>query len=148
MLIDLILDRKDGQIYNAKEFYNAVMEYTDVFPSYLPVARAMDGGTEADVISELCDYVRRENYSPEICDYISSVKWLEDEDRAFYDSNKEERDRAVYNLRATAENIASYASYAKGAIEGPYNDYYDQVEKAQETVRALAGWLAKQTIRK
>jgi hypothetical protein len=77
MLIDLILDRQGGQPYEAREFYNEVMGYLEVFPSYLPVAQALDGGEEQDVVRELCNYVRREDYKEEICDYIRSVKWLD-----------------------------------------------------------------------
>lgn len=83
MLIDLILDRKDGQEYNAKEFYNAVMDYTDVFQSYIPVAQALDGGSEADVIAELCNYIQNEGYNEDICKYVSSVNWTES-DRHIY----------------------------------------------------------------
>lgn len=80
MLIDLILDRKDGQPYNAKKFYDAVTSYLDTFPCYIGVARALDGGTEADVIDELCDYIKSQDYNLDLCDYISSVKWLEDDE--------------------------------------------------------------------
>ena len=50
MLIDIILDRKDGQAYNSRAFYNACMGYAQTFPCCLPVVRALDGGTEQDVI--------------------------------------------------------------------------------------------------
>lgn len=78
MLIDLILDRKDGDKYVVRDLYNYVQDYTDN-PDYMAVARALDAGTETDVISALCDYISHENYNPEICDYICSVKWLEDD---------------------------------------------------------------------
>lgn len=80
MLIDLICDRKAGQPYNAKKFYDAVTFYLEAFPYYIGVARALDGGTEADVITELCDYIKSQDYNLDICDYISSVKWLEDDE--------------------------------------------------------------------
>ena len=76
MLIDLILDRKDGQPYNARQFYNEVSDYIDVFPSYMDVTRAMDSGTEADVQRALCEYVAREEYNPALTAYIRSVQWL------------------------------------------------------------------------
>lgn len=78
MLIDLILDRKDGDKYVARNLYEYVQDYTDN-PDYMAVARALDAGTEADVISALCDYIEHENYNPEICDYICSVSWLKDD---------------------------------------------------------------------
>lgn len=77
MLIDLILDRKDGDKYVVRDLYDYVSDYD--IPDYQAVARALDAGTEADVISALCDYISHENYNPEICNYIYSVKWLEDD---------------------------------------------------------------------
>jgi len=80
MIIDLILNRKDGQKYSAREFYHDVMGYADIWPSLAnPITRAMDGGEEDDVQRELCKYVTSQGYNPDICDYIRSVKWLEDE---------------------------------------------------------------------
>lgn len=78
MLIDLILDRRDGQRYIARDFYNSVMQYSETFESYLPVARALDGGTEDEVKDELCRYIDTE-YNPAIKDYINSVSWLTDD---------------------------------------------------------------------
>ena len=66
MLIDLILDRKDGQAYNSRAFYNACMGYAQTFPCCLPVVRALDGGTEQDVISELCNYIQEQGIPPYI----------------------------------------------------------------------------------
>lgn len=103
MLIDLILDRKDGQPYNAKKFYDAVTSDLDTFPCYIGVARALDGGTEADVITELCDYIKSQDYNLDLCEYISSVKWLED------DEPEKTEQRSVTSLTAmlTSQNIVS-----------------------------------------
>lgn len=77
MIIDLILDRKDGCKYNAREFYFEIMEYASTFPELAnPITQAMDSGTEQDVKNELCKYVLDCGYNPKICDYINSVKWL------------------------------------------------------------------------
>lgn len=77
MIIDLILDRKDGYKYNPKEFYNEVMEYGDIWPELAdPITRAMDSGTEQDVKNELCLYITKCGYNPQICNYINSVEWL------------------------------------------------------------------------
>lgn len=77
MIIDLILDRKDGDAYSPREFYEAVQEYGDVFGSIAwNITLAMDGGTEDDVKSELCGYVLEQGYNPQICEYINSVNWL------------------------------------------------------------------------
>lgn len=78
MIIDLILDRKNGKEYAPGDFYTGVMGYLDVFPEIvMPIAEAMDYGEEADVQRELCAYVENGEYSRDICDYIKSVKWLE-----------------------------------------------------------------------
>lgn len=77
MIIDLILDRKDGSSYKAKEFYDDVMIYEK--GSDYKISRALDGGTEEDVKRELCDYIIHNNYNPKICNYINKVTWLEDE---------------------------------------------------------------------
>ena len=49
MIIDLILDRKDGHEYNAREFYYEVLEYESTFNFNRAISRAMDYGTENDV---------------------------------------------------------------------------------------------------
>ena len=78
MIIDLILDRKDGVKYNAREFYQGVMGYGEIWPDLAdPITRAMDGGEEEDVQRELCNYVTSQDYNPDICNYIRSVKWID-----------------------------------------------------------------------
>ena len=74
MIIDLILDRKDGNSYNAREFYFSVLEYGG--PNAERITRAMDSGTEQHVKHELCAYILENDYSPEICDYINGQSWL------------------------------------------------------------------------
>lgn len=73
MIIDLILDRKDGYRYNAHEFYGEVMEYGEVG---FEITRAMDEGTEEDVKNALCQYIDENEYNPEIKKYINYVNWL------------------------------------------------------------------------
>ena len=75
MIIDQILDRKDGIRYNPKDFYNYCMGYMDGIGD--DISRAMDYGTETDVKKALCDYIIEQEYNPEICLYVCSVKWLE-----------------------------------------------------------------------
>lgn len=77
MIIDLILDRKDGTPYVPKQFYNAVMKYESVLTIGRGISRAMDSGSEEDIRRELSDYVIGNGYNPEITDYINSVKWSE-----------------------------------------------------------------------
>lgn len=77
MIIDLILDRKDGCEYNAKEFYNDIMEYSTIFDGIGDkITFAMDYGTEKDVKKALCDYIIDNEYNPKICDFINNEKWL------------------------------------------------------------------------
>jgi uncharacterized protein with LGFP repeats len=73
MVIDKILDRKDGQPYNAKKFYIETSAYGDVSND---IASAMDNGTEEDVKNALCNYVTDMGYSDKITDFINSVDWL------------------------------------------------------------------------
>ena len=76
MLIDLILDRKEGLKYRPENFKRDVLYYVDVFPCYKPVAKAILGGKETDVKRELCRYIDREGYNPEIKSYVQDVRWL------------------------------------------------------------------------
>jgi hypothetical protein len=72
MLIDEILDRRDGKKYKAKDFYNYCMKDE----IYHDVAEALDNGEEKDIKKILCKYIMKEHYNPFICDYINSVNWL------------------------------------------------------------------------
>jgi hypothetical protein len=72
MVIDLILDRKDGKPYNAKEFYNQVTLYRDYV-----IAEALDNGENKDVQKALCDYIEHNGYNPKIKDYIKSINWID-----------------------------------------------------------------------
>lgn len=83
MVIDYILDRKDGYGYDVKEFYDACMAYEE-----FDIARALDGGTEKDVKKALCDYVIYNDYPKSICKYINSENWLDDD---YYESKKSAR---------------------------------------------------------
>ena len=83
MVIDYILDRKDGYGYDVKEFYDACMAYEE-----FDIARALDSGTEKDVKKALCDYVIYNDYPKSICKYINSENWLDDD---YYESKKSAR---------------------------------------------------------
>ena len=91
MIIDLILDRKDGinkigynngrvitsEKYKPKAFYNELMEYYNTMPELVePIANAMDEGTEQKVKNELARYIIEQEYNLDIIAYINSVKWL------------------------------------------------------------------------
>ena len=77
MIIDLILDRKDGTPYDPKEFYNDVMEYESVFNLDRSISSALDYGDEKEVKKALCDYIINQGYNKNICNYINDVRWLE-----------------------------------------------------------------------
>ena len=73
MIIDRILDRKEGEAYSPKQFYMDCMDYGEVGHD---IARAMDFGTERQVKAALFQYLIDNEYNPEICYYINSVNWL------------------------------------------------------------------------
>lgn len=80
MVIDLILDRRDGESYDPKHFYNECMEYSSIFDGMFDaVTAAMDYGTEKAVKEALCNYIKDCEYNPEIMNYINSVNWIEPE---------------------------------------------------------------------
>lgn len=76
MIIDLILDRKDGYKYSAKSFCREVLGYGEIG---FNITRAFDEGDEEDIKNALCDYVLVNDYSPAICDYIREQRWLDDD---------------------------------------------------------------------
>lgn len=78
MIIDIILDRKDGAIsYDASKHLKAIYEYaTDAGMSEL--ATAVDGGTEDDVKAALMCYISTCGYPLELLDYIARVHWTDD----------------------------------------------------------------------
>ena len=79
MIIDLILDRKDNEVfgydaYNAHDFYMNVLGYGRVGDE---ITKAMDYGTEKDVKDALCKYIDDHNYNPDIKKYINSKQWID-----------------------------------------------------------------------
>lgn len=96
MVIDYILDRKDGYGYDVKEFYDACMAYEE-----FDIARALDSGTEKDVKKALCDYVIYNDYPKSICKYINSENWLDDD---YYESKKSTRKSLKESSKILAKN--------------------------------------------
>lgn len=76
MIIDRILDRKFGEPYDAKGFYEYCNEEEQFFNLGTHIAETMDNGTNEQVQAELCRYIINCEYNPEICDYIKSVEWI------------------------------------------------------------------------
>ena len=77
MIIDAILDRKDGMMYSSANFISYCQSEIDVmgldykFPSYI------NNGDEEKAKKDLCRYIDEQNYNPEIKTYIGSVEWCE-----------------------------------------------------------------------
>ena len=78
MIIDIILDRKEGAIdYDASKHLRAIYDYaTDARMS--DIAAAVDGGTEDDVKAALMRYITVCGYPSALLDYIASVRWTDD----------------------------------------------------------------------
>lgn len=78
MLIDLILDRKDGVEYNLDNFKEDVKYYSEFFGGYCTlVYDAMMIGTEKDVKDALCKYIDGwYGGNASIKRYIRRVNWL------------------------------------------------------------------------
>lgn len=74
MIIDKILDRKDGIPYDARTFYNDMMVYHATGGH--AIATALDSGEEHDVKRELARYIVEQEYNLDIITYINSVNWL------------------------------------------------------------------------
>ena len=73
MIVDLILDRKDGAKYSPKTFYNDCMGYGVIGDD---ITRAMDKESEKQIKQALNEYILHNEYNEEICDYINETKWL------------------------------------------------------------------------
>ena len=80
MIIDVILDRKDGAIkYTAATHLKAIYDYaTDAGMS--DIARALDSGNEDDVKAALMRYITVCGYPTALLDYIASVRWTSEDD--------------------------------------------------------------------
>lgn len=80
MIIDIILDRKDGAIDYAPEMHlKAIYDYaTDARMTDL--ARALDSGNEDDVKAALMRYITACGYPSALLDYIASVRWTSEDD--------------------------------------------------------------------
>ena len=76
MIIDRILDRKDGQRYSAREFYWDCAGYGKV-GDY--ICYCMDELEEIDVKAAICKYIIDNEYNPDICGYVWSVDWLKND---------------------------------------------------------------------
>lgn len=62
--------------YTAAGFYREVMRYGKIGHG---ITAALDYGAEADVKRALCEYIDRNEYNPEIKEYVNSVQWLDED---------------------------------------------------------------------
>lgn len=78
MVIDFILDRKEGIEYDKDAFLEYVVRENECFGIFdeLIFALALDKETETAVA--LCKYIRTQGYNTEICGYVWSVDWCND----------------------------------------------------------------------
>ena len=74
MIIDVILDRRDGAIDYAPETHlRAIYDYaTDSGMS--DIARALDSGNEDDVKAALMSYIATCGYPLDLLDYITNMR--------------------------------------------------------------------------
>lgn len=78
MIIDIILDRREGAInYVPATHLKAIYDYaTDMGMS--DIATAVDSGNEDDVKAALMCYISTCGYPLELLDYIAGVRWTDD----------------------------------------------------------------------
>lgn len=78
MIIDIILDRREGAInYDASKHLKAIYDYaTDAHMS--DIATAVDSGNEDDVKAALMCYISTCGYPLELLEYIARVRWTDD----------------------------------------------------------------------
>lgn len=76
MIIDLILDRKDGSLYDVNKAYKYIKEETELFGLDNDIVEAFEKVDNTLIQQALCKYIDNQGYNSEIKDYINSVNWL------------------------------------------------------------------------
>lgn len=76
MIIDIILDRKDGWEYSQRDFLDYCI--ANDFGDYESIAVALMDNNEDKVKQLLCEYIDRNEYNPEIKDYVNTVNWIDE----------------------------------------------------------------------
>lgn len=71
MIIDEILDRRDGCEYDPEYLVD-----TAKINGFDNVVKAFESKDENAAKSALKDYVRENEYSDSVCDYIDSQQWI------------------------------------------------------------------------
>ena len=71
MIIDLILDRFETNIYNVDDFVSEVEDYGND-----EIVNAFNSGNENAAKKALCKYIVDNNYNKNICSQINYTQWL------------------------------------------------------------------------
>ena len=77
MIIDAILDRRDGEEYNGKS-KNYMMESAEMYGMEL-LAEAFRSNSDYQIKKELINYLIENEYDIYLAHYILSVKWVDKE---------------------------------------------------------------------
>jgi len=76
MIIDLILDRKDGDNYNAHEFLEGIKRYNETFDGIgEEIITAFNSKNGYSIKRALAKYIIDNDYNLDIISYINSVDW-------------------------------------------------------------------------
>lgn len=142
MIIDLILDKQEGQHYNPRDFYYRVRGYSDTFDrAFDYIVNALDAGTNDDIIKALCRYIDEEEYNPKIKDYIKTQDWLTEDNTGAIpinlalvkDLSKQDKLNKLAELIEFNDGI-----YSKKSIEGnPYNSLVNQLSSRELNIWGL-----------
>lgn len=71
MIVDIILDRRDGEPYSQQAFLDYAID-----GEYESVAKALMTNDESVIKQTLKDYLDNNQFNPEIGEYIDSVNWV------------------------------------------------------------------------
>lgn len=72
MIVDCILDRRDGEPYSQQAFLDYAID-----GEYESIAKALMTNDEATIKQALKDYLEGNMFNPEIGEYIDSVDWVQ-----------------------------------------------------------------------
>lgn len=76
MIIDEILNAKDGEWFDLKNMYDQAM-----FFGFFDLASAIDGGENKDIQRNLCKYIDSEEYNTELKYFINNFDWLKQQNK-------------------------------------------------------------------
>ena len=77
MVIDLILDRKDGCAFDQNEFMEDITSYAEIWDFCKPMVEAINKKDNKALQKLLCDYIDCQwNDVQEWKDYVMSVSWV------------------------------------------------------------------------